>query len=128
MPHSADYESSRESLFHRPARGNPADLPPRRRFADGTEWTIGTPDLIVTSSVWTVPAVAPDYQGEFEPITPVGLTEDRWVKAVEIREVRIQERAVDGSPVVTSRAALSYSVFHHAVIAARTELAPEDES
>ena len=28
-------------------RGNPADMPPPRKWEDGNTWTIGTPDLIV---------------------------------------------------------------------------------
>ena len=30
-------------------RGNPADMPPPRQYADPAGWTIGTPDLIVSS-------------------------------------------------------------------------------
>ena len=37
-------------------RGNPADMPPPRRYADAAGWTIGTPDLIVSSPVMTVKA------------------------------------------------------------------------
>ena len=32
-------------------RGNPADMPPPRQFADAAGWTIGTPDLIVSVAV-----------------------------------------------------------------------------
>jgi hypothetical protein len=69
-------------------RGDAADLPPPIEWADADEWTIGTPDLIVSTPVMTVSAVAADYHGEFGPV-PTGLTEDRYVKAVEVKEVRL---------------------------------------
>ena len=69
-------------------RGNLADMPPPIQWADTNQWTIGTPDLIVSTPVMTIPAVAPDYHGEFGPV-PTGLTEDRYVKAVEVKEIRL---------------------------------------
>jgi mono/diheme cytochrome c family protein len=100
-------------------RGNPSDLPAARQFADAGAWTIGTPDLIVSSPVVTVKPVAPDLQTDIG-VVPVGLAEDRYVKAVQVREVRLRERAVEGTPT-GSRAALNISVLHHANIQARTE-------
>src|SRR5438034_5463813 len=42
-------------------RGNPADLPPPRKFEDVEQWRIGTPDLIVkVPQPWTVPPEGPD--------------------------------------------------------------------
>ena len=105
-------------------RGDPDDLPPPRQFEHGTAWTIGEPDLIISSPVRAVEALAPDYQGDLEAVTPVELTEDRYVRAVEVREVRVREekeRAVKEA-AGQSRAALNYSVIHHGVIRARTEL------
>ena len=67
-------------------RGNPADMPPPRVWPDGNSWTAGEPDLIVESPEILVKANAPDWWGEFEP-TKLPLTEDRYVKSVEIREV-----------------------------------------
>jgi hypothetical protein len=95
-------------------RGNPSDLPPPKTFADGNEWTIGTPDLVVSSREGTLKAVAPDYFGPLEPV-PTGLTEDRYVKAVEFREVRPQLAAPTAKD---GRAALNTFVVHHAVISA----------
>ena len=67
-------------------RGNPADMPPARVWNDSTRWAIGEPDLVVRTDEITVKAGAPDWWGEIAP-TPTGLTEDRYVSAVEIREV-----------------------------------------
>src|SRR5688572_19014774 len=64
-------------------RGNPADLPPARVFTDNASWQIGTPDLIVTSPAVDMKAVSPDYWGALAPV-PTGLTEDRYVAAIEI--------------------------------------------
>ena len=93
--------------------GDPADLPPPREWpVDG--WTYGTPDLIVPSPQGTVEADAPDWFGEWG-VTPTGLTEDRYIKAIEIREVRTHE---DTETAVNSagRADMSLFVIHHAVL------------
>ncbi len=72
-------------------RGNPADLPPPVQWpTDG--WTYGTPDLIVPSPEGTVAANAADWFGEWGE-TPTGLTEDRYIKAIEVKEVRLHEKA-----------------------------------
>jgi len=100
-------------------RGNPADMPPALKFADAGAWTIGTPDLIVSSPVITVKPVAPDLQGDIG-VVPTNLTEDRYVKAVQVREIRLSEKEVEGTRS-GPRAALNISVLHHANIQARME-------
>ena len=82
-------------------RGNPADLSPPRQFPDGREWTIGPPDLIVSSPEEVVKAVAADWHGYWES-TPVGLDADRYIAAVEVHEVRVSA----GSPRRTAWAAI----------------------
>jgi len=66
-------------------RGNPADLPPALTW-DDTKWAIGTPDLIVKTTPIVVKANTPDWWGEI-PSVPVGLTEDRYVVGLEVKEV-----------------------------------------
>lgn len=69
--------------------GAPLGDPRHRPFAtayDDAEWHIGKPDLIVRTPDLVVKANSPDWWGEIQP-TPVGLTEDRYVYAVEIKEV-----------------------------------------
>ena len=90
-------------------RGNPADLPPPRQFPDGREWTIGTPDLIVSSPEEVVKAVAADWHGYWEA-TPVGLPADRYVEAVEVHEVRVSGGFAKADGLG------GYSVIHHAGI------------
>ena len=96
-------------------RGNPADLPPPLEWpADG--WTYGVPDLIVSSPEGVVEANAADWFGEWG-YTGTGLTEDRYVKAIEVKEVRLEE----GPPTdlgSDGRADLSLFVVHHAVMTA----------
>ncbi len=70
--------------------GDAADLPPPADFPDPNSWqlldTFGRePDLIVASEPYTLEAVTQDKW--FRPVTPTGLTEPRWVKAIEIRPV-----------------------------------------
>ena len=89
-------------------RGDPADMP--QYDLAGQEWTIGTPDLIVSSPSMTLPATAPDYYGRIGP-APTGLATDRYVKAVEFREVR----HLDGAAERAKEGDLNYFVVHHAV-------------
>ena len=67
-------------------RGNSADMPPPRDFNNADKWTIGEPDLVLQSPEVTVPAQGPDKWGSLG-LVPTGLTEERYVSAVEIREV-----------------------------------------
>src|ERR1051326_7052679 len=67
-------------------RGNPADMPPPKVYADRNAWAIGTPDLIVKSKELLVKGDAPDWWGEI-PSMPTGLPGDRYVSAVEVKEV-----------------------------------------
>jgi hypothetical protein len=88
-------------------RGNPEDLPPPRAAMAGEDgWVLGKPDLIVKSAEVFVPAVAPDRWGSIGAV-PTGLTEDRYVSSVEVREVNDIPRA-EGTKTVGGR-----FVFHH---------------
>jgi len=75
--------------------GDPADLPPPLEFDDDVVWVAGEPDLIVRLPEVLVESDVPDWWGDIEPI-PTGLTEDRYVKSVEIREVNDVGRNPDG--------------------------------
>ena len=78
-------------------RGNPTDMPPARQFRNIAEWKIGEPDWVVEiPEPFVVSAEAPNWWGDL--ISDSGLTEDRWVKAVETKP------SLEGFPVV-----------HHAV-------------
>ena len=68
--------------------GNPEDLPPAREWPSGERWRVGDllgrdPDFIVTSTPWTQPAEGQDQW--WQPVVDSGMTEDRWIKAVEVR-------------------------------------------
>jgi hypothetical protein len=90
-------------------RGNPADMPAPKQYPDGKSWTIGTPDLIVKLPELTVKGNAPDWWGEIAP-TPTGLTEDRYVAALEIKEFNDVEIGGSGRQTVGGR-----FVFHHMI-------------
>ena len=78
-------------------RGNLADMPPPREFQNMDQWHIGEPDWIVEiPKPFVVKAEAADWWGNLE--SDSGLTEDRWIKAVETKP------SAEGFPVV-----------HHAV-------------
>jgi hypothetical protein len=90
-------------------RGNPADMPPARVWNESTKWSIGEPDLVVRTEEVLVKAGAPDWWGELAP-TPTGLTEDRYVSAVEVREVNDVDISGSGRHTVGGR-----YVFHHMI-------------
>jgi hypothetical protein len=63
-------------------KGDPEDMPPPIEWIDG--WQIGKPDLVMQLPMpFDVPASGVvDYQ---HIIVPTGFTEDRWVRAAEVR-------------------------------------------
>ncbi len=62
--------------------GDPARLPQMPAFADG--WQLGTPDLVLEMPAgFAVPADGPDIYRNF--VLPTGLSEDKWVKAIELK-------------------------------------------
>lgn len=95
------------------AKGNPADMPPTRHYADAHAWNIGTPDLIVKTTEIVVKANTPDWWGEI-PRVSTGLTEDRYVVAMEVKEVNDVPRAGDGRDTVGGR-----YVYHHMIWSTR---------
>ncbi len=103
--------------------GDPADLPPPLEFDDEVVWVAGEPDLIVKLPEVLVEGDVPDWWGDIEPI-PTGLTEDRYVKSVEIREVndvgRNEEGGHEGRHTVGGR-----FVVHHMIWSTRV---PEGEA
>ena len=90
-------------------RGDAADMPSARVWNDRTKWAIGEPDLVVRTEEVTVKAGVPDWWGEIQP-TPTGLTEDRYVSAVEVREVNDVSSSGTGRETVGGR-----YVFHHMI-------------
>ena len=93
-------------------QGNPADAPPPLTFPDNKAWRIGTPDLVVVSPPVEMKAQAPDWFGAIGQ-SPTGLKEDRYVAAVEVREVNdSQGKSARGSTVG------ALYLFHHAAYAA----------
>jgi mono/diheme cytochrome c family protein len=87
-------------------RGNPADMPKPLDFDTSDKWTIGEPDLILKSKEVRVPASGPDWWGDVG-LVPTGLTEDRYVSAVEVREVNDLPRTG------TTNTVGGRYVFHH---------------
>jgi hypothetical protein len=68
-------------------QGKAEDMPPAPTFADPMNWQLvkefGAPDLVLKSPAYTL---APRTQDKwFRPLTETGLTEPRWVRAIEIR-------------------------------------------
>jgi hypothetical protein len=92
-------------------RGNPADMPAALKFDDSTEgWTIGTPDLVVKTPPVSVKAVSPDWWGP-AGFADTGLTEDRYVAAIEIKEVNDQQGTSNAANTVGG-----LFIFHHALM------------
>src|SRR5438309_2208336 len=68
--------------------GDPKDMPPPIEWPDTSVWNFAKrlghpPDLIVKSPSFTMPAHAQDAWDKRS--TPSGITEPRWVQAIEIR-------------------------------------------
>ena len=62
--------------------GDPADLPELPNFSDG--WQLGEPDLVLQmAATFQLPETGHDVYRNF--VLPTGLSEDKWVRAVELR-------------------------------------------
>lgn len=76
--------------------GNPDDMPPPLSFPDASGWQLakqlGEPDLVLKSPPYTIAARTQDKW--FRPTTETGLTEARWVRAIEIRPASAEGRKV----------------------------------
>lgn len=63
-------------------QGDPSKEPPLPHFTDG--WQLGQPDLVLEMPVaFSVPADGPDIYRNF--VIPTGVTQDKWVTAVELK-------------------------------------------
>src|SRR5262249_28311954 len=78
-------------------KGDPKDMPPAKQWPDEAVWNFaglfgGPPDLILKSPLYTMPAVAQD--AWYKPTVDTGLTEPRWVRAIEIRPATVKGRKI----------------------------------
>ena len=68
-------------------QGDPKDMPPPKEWPKNDGWQLarqfGAPDFVLKSDDYTMPAKGQDQW--FKPLTPIPLTEPRWVRAVEMR-------------------------------------------
>ncbi len=77
--------------------GNPKDMPPSITFPDPNRWQLAEqlgvpPDLVIRSKPYTL---APKTQDKwFRPVVETGLTEPRWVRAIEVKPVRANDRKI----------------------------------
>ena len=76
--------------------GNPKDMPAPKQFGDDEGWQLakvyGPPDLVFKSDAYTMPAHGQDVW--FKPLTETGVTEPRWVRAVEMRPGSLPGRKI----------------------------------
>jgi hypothetical protein len=76
--------------------GNPKDLPPPPKLPDPNRWqladSLGPPDLVLRSTPYTIAASTQDKW--YRPTIETGLTEPRWVRAMEVKPARAESRKV----------------------------------
>ena len=77
--------------------GDPKDMPPAKPVVTDNEWVavrdgLGKPDIVVKADPYTMPAHHQDVW--WRPTSDIGLTEPRWVKAVEIRPRTLKGRRI----------------------------------
>jgi mono/diheme cytochrome c family protein len=79
-------------------QGDPKDMPAAKQWPDDQGWNFAAafgqkePDLIIKSYDFTMPAVSQDVWDK--RITPSGITEPRWVRAIEIRPESMKGRKI----------------------------------
>ena len=76
--------------------GDKKDLPAAPRATDPNRWqladSLGQPDLVIRSTPYTIAARTQDKW--FRPTVETGITEPRWVRAIEVRPARAESRKV----------------------------------
>lgn len=77
-------------------KGDPKDMPPPVKWPSGNEWNFekmfGPPDIVLKSPPYTQKATAQD--AWFKPVVETGVTEPRWVRAIEIRPATVKGRKI----------------------------------
>jgi hypothetical protein len=79
-------------------QGDPKDMPPKKTWPDDQGWNFAAqfgqkePDLIIHSYPFTMPAQSQDAWDK--RVTPSGITEPRWVRAIEIRPISVKGRKI----------------------------------
>jgi hypothetical protein len=79
-------------------RGNAADRPAPKVWPEGQGWNFAShfgqtePDLVITSHDYTMPARSQDAWDK--RLTPTGITEPRWVRAIELRPKTVDGRRI----------------------------------
>jgi len=78
--------------------GDPKDMPAAKVWPDGQTWNYAAqfgqkePDLIIRSAPWTQKKGANDTW--WKPVVDTGITEARWVRAIEVRPGTIKGRKI----------------------------------
>jgi hypothetical protein len=110
-PSLTDDELQKISMWARGGvpKGSLADAPAPLEFSAGGFWSAGEPDLIIKTEDITVLGGAPDWWGDI-PHVPTGLTEDRYVKSVEIREINDLDTSGLAAGTVGGR-----NIVHHMI-------------
>lgn len=119
-PSLSDQEIAAISTWARSGapEGDIADAPAPLVFDNNAKWKLGEPDLIVRLEDFLMEGGRPDWWGEL-PSVPTGMTEDRYVKSVEIIEVNDVNEGVAASDTVGG-----LYIFHHMIW--RTEVLDEN--
>ena len=77
-------------------KGDPRHMPPPVKWPDEAVWNyaplFGEPDLVIKSPAYTQKGDAQD--AWYKPVVPTGLTEPRWVRAIEIRPSTVKGRRI----------------------------------
>lgn len=72
-------------------RGNAADMPPARQFADSGAWQF-EPDIVIKFPPYKVPATGPDLYGNI--YTDIPIKTDRYIQAIQTRAATPASRKV----------------------------------
>jgi len=88
-------------------QGNPDFMPTAPTFSDSNQWVLGEPDLVISLDDTFVPATAADAWVAGTPVS-TGLARDRYVSAVQMREVNDADASTAGDTVVGG-----LYIYHH---------------
>jgi hypothetical protein len=79
-------------------QGDPKEMPPPKKWPEDQGWNFASlygqkePDMVIKSYDFTMPAVSQDVWDK--RVTASGITEPRWVRAIEIRPATLKGRKI----------------------------------
>jgi hypothetical protein len=109
--------------------GNPADMPPPRKFDDSARWHIGKPDVVVSLQHPVIVKPSDPDQWLDVPTEDPAITTDRYIQAVEVKPIsgpKVIHHAVSQMQWMDEHGAEQQSLLEEYAVGKFGDIYPED--